>query len=90
MGAPASRQARWEGKGPFPAPRLLEAATEIEIPSRESGRNIPCRLVYPTARKTEEERKGLSVLCHIHGGGWVVSPSLSLSWFGCRAVRQIK
>jgi acetyl esterase/lipase len=51
----------------------MESALDIELPSRETGRTIPCRLVYPSARKTAEERKGCKgTVLHIHGGGWVL------------------
>jgi acetyl esterase/lipase len=64
---------RMNGETPLPAPKYLEAALDIELPSREAGRVIPCRLVYPSSRKTVEQRKKCkgSVL-HIHGGGWVL------------------
>jgi len=64
---------RVTGATPLPAPNVLDSALDIELPSRDDGRTIPCRLVYPTARKTTEERKSCkgSVL-HIHGGGWVL------------------
>jgi acetyl esterase/lipase len=69
---------RMKGETPLPAPRYLDSALDIELPSRENGRSIPCRLIYPTARKTEEERKSCkgSVL-HIHGGGWVLGDQKS-------------
>ena len=80
VGAPIARKARHEGNGPFPVPTLLEDALDISIPSREEGREIPCRLVYPKNRRSEEERKACAgVVCHIHGGGWVVS-NVSPSW----------
>jgi acetyl esterase/lipase len=51
----------------------MESALDIEVPSREAGRTIPCRLVYPSVRKTAEERKGCKgTVLHIHGGGWVL------------------
>lgn len=54
----------------------LPDAIDIEIPSREKGRTIPCRLMYPSARKIADDRKKVEggVICHFHGGGWVVSP----------------
>ena len=65
---------RFKGETAFPAPKLLPDALDIKIPSREKGRDLPCRLVYPSARKSEEERRGVKgVVLHFHGGGWVVS-----------------
>jgi acetyl esterase/lipase len=64
---------RWRGETVFPAPKTLPEAIDIEIPSRDAGRGIPCRLIYPGARKMAEERKKCKgVIMHIHGGGWVV------------------
>lgn len=61
----------------IPAPTLLPQALDLEIPSRDPSRNIPCRLVYPSSRKTAEERKKCKgTVLHIHGGGWVVRHSL--------------
>jgi acetyl esterase/lipase len=67
-----------KGETPLPAPGYLDSALDIELPSRENGRSIPSRLIYPTARKTAEERKSCkgSVL-HIHGGGWVLGDQKS-------------
>jgi acetyl esterase/lipase len=57
----------------LPAPQLLPEALDIKIPSRDAERDIPCRLVYPSSRKTTEERKKCrGVIAHFHGGGWVV------------------
>lgn len=76
VGAPLAREARKNGKGPFPIPTVLEDGIDLTIPSRENGREIPCRLMFPQSRKSEEERKGTrGVVLHIHGGGWVVSSS---------------
>ncbi|CZR54624.1 related to lipase 2 [Phialocephala subalpina] len=73
VGAPKYREMRWKGETAFPAPKLLPQAIDISIPSCDSGRDIPCRLMYPSARKTEEERKkSRGVVMHFHGGGWVL------------------
>jgi acetyl esterase/lipase len=64
---------RVRGETSLPAPTLSPDALDIEIPSRDAGRKIPCRLVYPSARKASEERKMCKgVVMHIHGGGWQV------------------
>ncbi|RAL63364.1 hypothetical protein DID88_003787 [Monilinia fructigena] len=40
---------------------------------RDDDRMIPCRLVYPSWRKTfEERRKTRAIKCLTHGGGWVL------------------
>lgn len=54
------------GETPLPKPIVLEHAVNITIPSRDSGRDIPCRVLKPT--KTEPK----GVYYHIHGGGWVL------------------
>lgn len=58
---------REEGKTALPKPVRLDEAQTFEIPSREEGRNIPCRIIMP-------EQKGpvKGVFVHIHGGGWVL------------------
>ena len=69
---------RMNGETPFPAPRYLASALDIELSSRENGRSIPCRLIYPTARKSAEERKNCKgSILHFHGGGWVLGDQKS-------------
>lgn len=64
---------RDRGETALPAPTYLPQSLEITLPSREAGRDIPCRLIYPTARKTSEERKQCKgSVIHLHGGGWVL------------------
>lgn len=73
VGAAKYREMRLSGDTPLPAPKFLPDAIDIKIPSRDAGRDIPCRLMYPTSRKTAEERKKCKgVIVHFHGGGWVV------------------
>jgi len=75
---------RWEGKTALPAPKVLPDGIDIKIPSRDAGRDIPCRVMYPAARKTTEERKKCeSVIIHIHGGGWVVRLACGYYGWGC-------
>jgi len=69
---------RENGQTAFPVPNLLSDGLDIEIPSRDSGRSLPCRLFYPSVRKTDEERKNTKgTVLHIHGGGWVLGDHLS-------------
>jgi acetyl esterase/lipase len=78
VGASKYREMRWAGNTPLPPPRMLPQAMDIKIPSRESGRDIPCRLMYPTSRPTEELRKQCKgVVIHYHGGGWVLGDEKS-------------
>lgn len=67
VGPQAYRAMREAGKTVFPAYTLLPEAGEIDIPSRETGRSIPCRLIKP---KSTNSRPG--IFLHIHGGGWVL------------------
>lgn len=74
---------RLKGETALPAPKLLPDGINIKIPSREAGRDIPCRLMYPSSRKTVEERKKCKgVFAHFHGGGWVVGYMFE-HWIGC-------
>jgi acetyl esterase/lipase len=59
----ATRKARREGKGIFPAPVFLEDAKDIVIPGR--GGPIKVRVIHP-------ERPPTGVYLHIHGGGWTL------------------
>lgn len=67
VGAEKYRQMRANGETPLPGYTLLDTAQDIEVPSRDAGRNIPCRLVMPTNNK-----QVTAVYLHIHGGGWVL------------------
>ena len=69
---------RRNGETTFQPPELLPEGLEIDIPSRQPGRNLLCRLLYPSARKTSEERKHCKgTFLHFHGGGWVLGDHLS-------------
>lgn len=57
---------RANGETPLPAPVVLDSGKNIKLPSRESGREIPCRVFAP------ESGKSAGVYYHIHGGGWYV------------------
>ncbi|KAL9105237.1 MAG: hypothetical protein Q9227_009554 [Pyrenula ochraceoflavens] len=66
-GAPKYREMRRNGETPLPPAVHLESAESLEIPSREAGRTIPCRVLRP------DHGKPISgVFYHIHGGGWVL------------------
>jgi len=67
VGAEKYRVLRREGKTPLPKPTVLDSGKSFSIPSREEGRDIPCRIMMP------EGKKDVSALyMHIHGGGWVL------------------
>lgn len=73
VGAAKYRQMAWSGEGVLPPPVVLPQGVNSTIPSRDPSREIPCRIMYPTTRTTEEERKICNgTMMHIHGGGWVV------------------
>lgn len=50
----------------MPRDTLLEPAKTISLPSRQSDRQIPCRIIYPTSGSPS------GVMLHMHGGGWVL------------------
>ncbi len=65
---------RRRGETAFPAPAILPEGLEVKVPSRESERDIPCRVLFPSKWKSGSERRGVKgVMCHFHGGGWTVS-----------------
>ena len=63
VGAETTREARRQGRGPFPAPVKSPRARTIAIPGRD-GNEIPLRIIAP------DQPRG--VYLHIHGGGWVL------------------
>jgi acetyl esterase/lipase len=63
VGAEATREARRQGRGPFPAPVKSPRARTIPITGRD-GNEIPLRVIAPDAPR--------GVYLHIHGGGWVL------------------
>jgi acetyl esterase len=63
VGAEATREARQQGRGPFPAPIKSPRARTIVILGRD-GNEIPLRLIAPAQPR--------GVYLHIHGGGWVL------------------
>jgi len=68
VGAAKYRQMREDGETPLPKPIELPQGKNIKLPSRESGREIPCRYFVPE----KEGSKVAGVYMHIHGGGWVL------------------
>lgn len=75
VGAAKYRVLRKEGKTPLPKPIVLDAGRSFPLPSREKGRDIPCRVMMP------ECRRPVGVYMHIHGGGWVLmSENECVSW----------
>ena len=65
VGAQKYRQMRLNGETPLPKPVELNG-TPFEIPSRDAGRKIPCRIMKP------ENGEFKHIIMHIHGGGWVL------------------
>ena len=63
VGAENAREARRQGRGPFPAPVLSSRARTIVIPGRD-GNEIALRIIAP------DQPRG--VYLHLHGGGWVL------------------
>ncbi|TAQ90611.1 hypothetical protein B7494_g1076 [Chlorociboria aeruginascens] len=73
VGAARFREMYERGETALPPPAYHPDALNVTIPSRNPGRNIACRLVYPAARKGAEERRNTrGTILHIHGGGWVL------------------
>jgi acetyl esterase len=63
VGAEYARQARRQGRGPFPPPVMSPRARTIVITGRD-GNEIPLRVIAPAQAR--------GVYLHIHGGGWVL------------------
>ena len=66
VGAAKYRIMRENGETPLPKPVVIESGKDIKLPSRDKGREIPCRVFVP------ENGKAKGVFYHIHGGGWVL------------------
>ncbi len=67
VGAERYRQMRVNGETPLPMRVVLESGKSFSIPSRDAGRDIPCRVMLP-----EHGGPVKAVFMHIHGGGWVL------------------
>jgi acetyl esterase/lipase len=63
VGAEATREARRQGRGPFPPAIKSPRARTIIIQGRD-GNEIPLRLIAPAQPR--------GIYLHIHGGGWVL------------------
>ena len=72
VGAQKYRKMRAAGETPLPKAVYLDAAEDFDIPSRDSGRSIPVRILRPTDNKPIK-----AVFLHIHGGGWVLQDEKS-------------
>ena len=68
VGAAKFREMARKGETSLPKPMHVEHARQIGIPSREEGREIPCRLIMP-----QTDVPILGVFMHVHGGGWCLS-----------------
>lgn len=79
VGAEKFRQMRWNGETALPKPVVIESGVDFKIPSREDGREIPCRMFKP------ENGHVKGVFMHIHGGGFVLQSEKHqdtfLKWF---------
>lgn len=63
VGAEATREARRQGRGPFPPAIKSPRARTMVIQGRD-GNEIPMRVIAPAQPR--------GVYLHIHGGGWVL------------------
>ncbi|MCJ1228489.1 hypothetical protein MMC12_005150 [Toensbergia leucococca] len=66
VGIEKFREMRRNGETPFPKTIVIESGKTFSIPSRDSGRDILCRVFEPESGQND------GVYMHIHGGGWVV------------------
>ncbi|OJD38919.1 alpha beta hydrolase fold-3 domain-containing protein [Diplodia corticola] len=64
---------KWHEVGPekfrqlcWNKPVVIESGVDFKLPSRDSGRDIPCRVFKPAGADVR------GVLMHIHGGGFVL------------------
>lgn len=62
---------RQNGLSALPGPILLRSASNVTIPSRDTGRSIPCRVLRP------QKSKPRALFIHLHGGGWVLNDEKS-------------
>ncbi|KAF2086994.1 hypothetical protein K490DRAFT_43358 [Saccharata proteae CBS 121410] len=67
VGAEKYRQMRWNGETALPKPVVIDSGVNFGIPSRDTGRDIPCRVFKPDGHAPVK-----AVYMHIHGGGWVL------------------
>lgn len=67
VGAAKYRHMRWNNETPLPRPPVVESGVNFTVPSRNSGREIPCRKFQP------EKGESNGAFMHIHGGGFVLN-----------------
>src|ERR1700742_27773 len=67
VGAEKYRQMRWNNETALPRPPVLESGIDFNVPSRDQGREIPCRMFKP------EKGAPKGVFLHFHGGGFVLN-----------------
>ena len=72
VGAAKYREMRAKGETVLPPTVVLDRGKPFSIPSREKGRDIPCRVMSP-----QDGKKAKAVFIYIHGGGWVLSDELA-------------
>ncbi|CAG8954472.1 hypothetical protein HYFRA_00004384 [Hymenoscyphus fraxineus] len=78
VGAAKYREMVWAGETLTPVPTVSPDGANFKIASREAGRDIPCRVIYPSSRKTDEERNSCKgSFLHFHGGGWTLGDERS-------------
>ncbi|KAL9005185.1 MAG: hypothetical protein Q9188_002021 [Gyalolechia gomerana] len=68
VGAAKYRDMSVKGQTVFPPPVVLDRGHPFSIPSREQGREIPCRVMRP-----KDGKEPVALFMYIHGGGWVLS-----------------
>jgi acetyl esterase/lipase len=68
---PKFRQMIHAGETSIPKPIFLDSAESFSIPSRDSNRSIPCRVLKPT----DDSVKG--VYMHLHPGSWTLGDETS-------------
>ncbi|KAI0187501.1 acetyl esterase [Astrocystis sublimbata] len=65
LGAPRYREMMESGDAGRRKPTRLPNAYDIQIPSREPGRDIPVRVYKP-----DDKAPSRGIILHAHGGGW--------------------
>ncbi|KAI9762617.1 MAG: hypothetical protein M4579_000235 [Chaenotheca gracillima] len=72
VGVEEYRRQQREGEIALEKPTIIARGKNISVPSREKGRDIPCRVMMPGSEHGESQRGAKGVFLHIHGGGWVL------------------
>lgn len=67
VGAEKYRKMRTKGETPLPMRVVVESGYPFSIPSRDTGRAIPCRVLRP-----DHGGPVKGVYIHFHSGGWVL------------------